>query len=183
VLQAAADAVHTTLRSHPQLDVLVVGFGHQVKAAVADLLFYIRYGQRRLAFTFQHHALGGDVHRPGRLVAVGAQDHAFEIGVVAGRGRPFDTVELLQLHFALSAGGDARKLTAQVGKQRTLLAGQGGGFLQDAGAAGVLDHVVTLVVARLEQQFVAYGCELALHAGQPNRRRLGRLALEDLTRG
>src|SRR5690606_12680271 len=49
VLNAAGAGINATLRCHPQFDVLIIDFGAEVEAAIAQLFLDIGYGQGRLA--------------------------------------------------------------------------------------------------------------------------------------
>ena len=172
-------AVDATLGGDPQFDVLVIGFGAEVEAAFPQLLFDVGHGQRRLAGALDHHAFAGDFHAPLRAMAGGAQDQRLEIGIVAGRARALDAVQLFPGRGGLSAvtGNDA---PTHVGKQLALGIGEARGLLQDAGAARVIDQVTALLVARLEQQFALGGAQLALHAGLPDVGGTFTLAVEHL---
>ncbi|MCY1376240.1 hypothetical protein D9M69_637170 [compost metagenome] len=56
MLHAAGGAVHAALGGQPELDLLAVGFGAEIEAAIAQLFFKVRHRQCRLAFTLKYHA-------------------------------------------------------------------------------------------------------------------------------
>ena len=79
-----------------------------------------------------------------------------------------------------TAGDD---LPTHIGEQLALGVGQACGFLQDAGAADVVDHQAALLIARLEHQFAVSSGQLPLHPRLPDVRGTFSRAIEQLASG
>ena len=166
MLHAAIGTVGATLRRHPQLDALVVGFGGQGEAAIANLFFNVGQGQVRLAFALEHHALAAGLHFPGRAIAVGVYGQLLEIGVLAAAAVALQAVELLHQHFTLCARCFAgHKVAAQIGEQFARFIGHVRRVLHQGGVGAVTHHITLLADTRLEHQLVIGRYQLALQAG------------------
>jgi hypothetical protein len=138
VLDAASAAVDATLRRDPQLDVLIVGFGAEVEAAITQLLFDVGHGQWWLADAIEDQPLAADLHTPLGRMAGGTQDQQFEVRIVTGIARTLDAVQLFEVELTVARAG--HDPAANIGEQLALGIGQRRGLLQDAGATRVVDH-------------------------------------------
>jgi hypothetical protein len=117
-------------------------------------------------------------------VARCAQNHAFEVNVVANGPRRFQAIQLLDVQLAVGTGRCAGNDAAtQVGKQFAAVVRQGGGLLQDAGAAGVIDDVAALFLAGLEHQLAIRRRQFALHTRLPGMGRALARRFEQLAAG